>query len=98
LDVTVGKVEVSGRPPRRFALAPKGSDHPLTAVRAAFVGQGWHAGRAPTVISDGEADRRRSEHDLIVAHEQVGLRGACRAVHHDTKPVAHWRNTPFEIR
>ncbi len=55
LDVTVGKVEVSGRRPRRFALAPKGSDHPLTAVRAALVEQGWHAGRALTVISDGEA-------------------------------------------
>ena len=55
LDVTVGKVEVSGRQPRRFALAPKGSDHPLTAVRAALVEQGWHPGRALTVISDGEA-------------------------------------------
>jgi len=55
LDVTVGKVEVSGRQPRRFALAPKGSDRPLTAVRAALVEQGWHAGRPLTVISDGEA-------------------------------------------
>jgi hypothetical protein len=55
LDVTVGKVEVSGRRPRRFALAPKGSDHPLTPVRAALVEQGWHPGRALTVISDGEA-------------------------------------------
>src|SRR5580698_1749960 len=55
LDVTVGKVEVSGHRPRRFALAPKGSDRPLTAVRAALVEQGWYAGRPPTVISDGEA-------------------------------------------
>jgi len=55
VDVTVGQVEVSGPPPRRFALAPKGSDHPLRAVRAALDEQGWHAGRALTVISDGEA-------------------------------------------
>jgi hypothetical protein len=40
LDITVGKVEVTGRRPRRFALAPKGSDHrlhpcaPLSSNRA----------------------------------------------------------------
>ena len=55
LDVTVGKVEVSGRGPRRFALAPKGSDHPLAPVRAALVEQGWHPGRKLAVNSDGEA-------------------------------------------
>jgi len=55
LDVTVGKVEVSGRRPRRFALAPKGSDHPLAPMRAALVEQGWHPGRTLAVISDGEA-------------------------------------------
>jgi hypothetical protein len=46
---------VGGRRPRRFALAPKGSDHPLAPVRAALVEQGWHPGRKLVVISDGEA-------------------------------------------
>ncbi len=55
VDVTVGKVELSGRQPRRFALAPKGCDHPLTPIRAALVDQGWHPGRPLAVISDGEA-------------------------------------------
>jgi hypothetical protein len=55
VDVTVGKVEVTGRRPRRFALAPKGSDHPLAPIRAALVEQGWHSGRPLAVISDGEA-------------------------------------------
>jgi hypothetical protein len=36
LDVTVGKVEVTGRRPRRFALAPKGSDHTLAPVGPPF--------------------------------------------------------------
>jgi hypothetical protein len=55
VDVTVGKVEVNGRRPRRFALAPKGSDHPLAPMRAALIEQGWHPGRPLAVISDGEA-------------------------------------------
>jgi hypothetical protein len=55
VDVTVGKVEVTGRRPRRFALAPKGSDHPLAPMRAALIEQGWHPGRPLAVISDGEA-------------------------------------------
>jgi hypothetical protein len=42
----VGKVEVTGRQPRRFALVPKGSDHPLAPIRAALVEQGWHPGLA----------------------------------------------------
>ena len=29
IDVTVGKIEIEGRPPRRFALAPKGASAPL---------------------------------------------------------------------
>lgn len=32
IDVTVGKIEVAGKPPRRFALAPKGADTPLDDV------------------------------------------------------------------
>jgi hypothetical protein len=55
VDVTVGTVEVAGRQPRRFALAPKGADHPRKTMRAALVEQGWHPGRPLTVMSDGEA-------------------------------------------
>jgi hypothetical protein len=54
LDVTVGKVETAGRPPRRFALAPMGAEQPAQAVRAALIEQGWRLGRPVTVISDGE--------------------------------------------
>ena len=54
LDVTVGKVETAGRPPRRFALAPLGAVQPAQAVRAALLAQGWQPGRPVTVISDGE--------------------------------------------
>ncbi|MBA3479097.1 MAG: hypothetical protein H0T52_11985 [Lautropia sp.] len=54
LDVTVGKVETTGRPPRRFALAPSGAEQPTQAVRAALIEQGWRPGRPVTVISDGE--------------------------------------------
>ena len=36
LDVTVGKVEVAGRRPRRFGLSPKGARHPLAHARAAL--------------------------------------------------------------
>ena len=55
IDVTVGKIEVAGKPSRRFALAPKGAEAPLTALRQAFRDQGWQPGRPVTVISDGEA-------------------------------------------
>ena len=55
LDVTVGKVEVAGRKPRRFAFAPKGADRPLDVLRAALGEQGWRPGQKVTVISAGEA-------------------------------------------
>jgi hypothetical protein len=55
LDVTVGKVEVAGRKPRRFAFAPKGADSPVAILRAALGAQGWRPGQRVTVISDGEA-------------------------------------------
>ena len=55
LDVTVGKVESPDRSPRRFAMAPRGADRPLTHLRAALAAQGWQPGAAVTVISDGEA-------------------------------------------
>ena len=52
--MTVGKVETARRPPRRFALAPKGAEQPAQAVRAALFAQGWQPGRQVTVLSDGE--------------------------------------------
>jgi hypothetical protein len=55
IDVTVGKVEVAGKPPRRFAFAPEGAEWPLPALRQALREQGWQRGRPVTVISDGEA-------------------------------------------
>jgi hypothetical protein len=55
LDVTVGKVEVAGRKPRRFAFAPKGADRPIEILRTALGAQGWRPGQRVTVISDGEA-------------------------------------------
>jgi hypothetical protein len=55
LDVTVGKVEVPGRKPRRFALAPLAADRPLAQIRAALTEQGWTGEQPVTVISDGEA-------------------------------------------
>ena len=33
VDVTVGKIEVAGKTPRRFALAPKGTGSPLAIMR-----------------------------------------------------------------
>ncbi|NPD70206.1 ISKra4 family transposase [Lichenicola cladoniae] len=55
VDVTVGNIEVAGRPPRRFALAPKGAGSPLATMRQALREQGWQPGRSVTVLSDGEA-------------------------------------------
>jgi hypothetical protein len=55
IDVTVGKIEVPDRPPRRFALAAKGADSPLAGIRQALKEQGWQLGRSVTVLSDGEA-------------------------------------------
>lgn len=55
LDVTVGKVEAAGHPPRRFAFAPSGVDRPLSHIRAALTAQGWQPNVPVTVISDGEA-------------------------------------------
>jgi hypothetical protein len=55
VDVTVGKIEVPGRAPRRFALAAKGAVSPLSAIRQALKDQGWQPGSPVTVLSDGEA-------------------------------------------
>ena len=54
LDVTVGKVQTGGMRPQRFALAPKGTERPAQAVRAALLLQGWQPGRQVTVLTDGE--------------------------------------------
>ena len=45
VDVTVGKIEVLGEPPRRFALAPKGAEAPVAIMRQALREQGWQPGR-----------------------------------------------------
>ena len=55
LDVIVGKAEAAGCPPRRFALAPSGTERPLLPLRAAPAAQGWQSDVPVTVISDGEA-------------------------------------------
>jgi hypothetical protein len=55
IDVTVGKVEVSGRPPRRFAFAARGAVSPLAGIRQALQERGWQPGSSVTVLSDGEA-------------------------------------------
>lgn len=55
LDVTVGKIEVTGNPPRRFALAPRGAASSPATLRQALREQGWQPGRPVTVLSDGEA-------------------------------------------
>jgi hypothetical protein len=55
VDVTVGKIEVTGKPPRRFARAFKGAESPLATLRQALRDPGWQPGRSVTVLSDGEA-------------------------------------------
>ncbi len=54
IDVTVGKIELAGKPPRRFALAPRGAAAALATLREEFREQGWQPGCAVTVRSDGE--------------------------------------------
>jgi hypothetical protein len=54
IDVTVGKIEVPGRPPRRFALATKGAVSPFAGIRQALKEQGWQPGSSVTVLNDGE--------------------------------------------
>jgi hypothetical protein len=54
VDVTVGKVLAADGTSRRFGLAPRGAAAPSATLRAALLAQGWQAGSAVTVISDGE--------------------------------------------
>ena len=54
LEVILGKVEVGGRPSRRFALVARAAEHPHALLRDALADQGWTAGKPITVISDGD--------------------------------------------
>ncbi len=54
IDVIVGKIEVAGKQPWPFALAPKGADAPLSTLRQALREQGRKPGCAVTVLSDSE--------------------------------------------
>ena len=76
LDVTVGKIEVAGRKPRRFAFAPKGADRPIDILRAALGAQGWRPGQRVIVISDGEAAATREpvRHILDWFHLSMRMR------------------------
>ena len=55
LDVTVGKVEMAGKPSRRFAPVPNGAESAVAALCQVLQEQGWRPVLAVTVISDGEA-------------------------------------------
>ena len=54
VDLTVGKVEVAGKSPRQFAVAPGGAESPLSSIREALQDQGWRPGGPITVLSDRE--------------------------------------------
>jgi hypothetical protein len=83
LDVTVGKVEATGRQPRRFALAPLGAAHPLAQVRAALADQGSTGDTPVTLISDGEA----ALPDLVR-----------RATRVDVVHILDWRHISMRVR
>ena len=53
-EAITGKVEVKGRPARRFALVGSVTEHPAGLVRTALADQGWQANQPVTVISDGD--------------------------------------------
>ncbi len=55
LDVTVGKIEVTGKPTQRFAFTPRSAESPLATPRQALRNQGWQPGRPVTVLSNGDA-------------------------------------------
>jgi hypothetical protein len=63
IDVTVGKIEVAGRPSRRFALAPKGGARAFGDIAQSAAGVGWHliGSSSLRVILDGaEGDHSRA--------------------------------------
>ncbi len=53
-EAITGKVEVRGRPARRFAFVGSAAGHPAVLVRTALADQGWQKNRPVTVISDGD--------------------------------------------
>ena len=53
-EAITGKVEVKGRPARRFALVGSVTEQPAGLVRTALADQGWQENQPVTVISDGD--------------------------------------------
>ena len=53
-EAIAGKVEVRGRPARRFAFVGSASEQPAGLVRFALADQGWKENQPITVISDGD--------------------------------------------
>ncbi|MGH7117734.1 MAG: ISKra4 family transposase [Acetobacteraceae bacterium] len=53
-EAITGKVEVSGRPGRRFAFVGSAAERPARLIRAALADQGWKKDRPVTVLSDGD--------------------------------------------
>ena len=53
-EAITGKVDVRGRPARRFALVGSVTEQPTGLVRVALADQGWHENQPVTVISDGD--------------------------------------------
>jgi len=53
-EAITGKVEVSGRPARRFAFVGSATEQPAGLVRTALADQGWKEDQPVTVISDGD--------------------------------------------
>jgi hypothetical protein len=53
-EVTTGRVEAQGRPPRHFAVAPNVPASRPGTIRNALRAQGWLPGREVLVLSDGD--------------------------------------------
>jgi hypothetical protein len=53
-EAITGKVEVRGRPARRFALVGSAAERPGGLIRTALADQGWQEDQPVTVISDGD--------------------------------------------
>jgi hypothetical protein len=82
IDVTVGKIEVEGRPPRRFALAPKGASAPFGDIAEGAAGARMAARpkcdrperRRICAAESGPRRRRRTRHlhSGLVAYLDAG--------------------------
>jgi hypothetical protein len=53
-EAITGKVEVNGRPGRRFAFVGSAAEQPAGLIRTALADQGWREDPPVTVISDGD--------------------------------------------